>query len=142
MNVPLQATPMFTKSFSKTSLFLSFEKNPSLSNSDIRNWGVDSIDEETRREIFVSGWGSTTEEELAEALGEPLRYGVLDGDIIGDLFDRQELPNSSTIEFPLDLLDRDLISGETFTSYTTKQDDKGSFGVAIMDDRTFLKGDF
>src|SRR6185369_17842421 len=42
--------------------------------------------------------------ELAIALQEPLRQGILDGDIVGNLFAALPLQNGSAMEFPLDLV--------------------------------------
>lgn len=70
---------------------------------DIKNWGVDQIDETTRKEIMLNGW-TTSQEELAEAISEPLRHGVLAGDIVKDVFETQALPPGAMIEFPLDIL--------------------------------------
>jgi hypothetical protein len=42
--------------------------------------------------------------DLAKALVEPLRQGVLVGDVVTNIFERRELPPGTEIEFPLDLL--------------------------------------
>ena len=42
--------------------------------------------------------------ELAKALEEPLRQGVLVGDVLGSIFEVMPMPPGSTVEFPLDLL--------------------------------------
>lgn len=42
--------------------------------------------------------------ELAKALVEPLRQGVLVGDVVTNIFERREMPPGTEIEFPLDLL--------------------------------------
>jgi len=44
--------------------------------------------------------------EIVKALQTPLRQGVLDGDIIGGLFEVEELPpgHGSTVEYPLDFI--------------------------------------
>jgi len=42
--------------------------------------------------------------EIAKALEEPLRQGVLVGDILGNIFERMVMEPGTTTEFPLDLL--------------------------------------
>lgn len=42
--------------------------------------------------------------ELTIALQEPLRQGILDGDIVGNLFASLPLTNGSAMEFPLDII--------------------------------------
>ena len=42
--------------------------------------------------------------QLAKALEEPLRQGVLVGDVSTQWYEARQMPPGSTIEFPLDLL--------------------------------------
>ena len=46
----------------------------------------------------------TAQHEIAKALEEPLRQGVLVGDILGNIFERMVMEPGTTSEFPLDLL--------------------------------------
>ena len=46
----------------------------------------------------------TAQHEIAKALEEPLRQGVLIGDILGNIFERMVMEPGTTSEFPLDLL--------------------------------------
>ena len=46
----------------------------------------------------------TAQHEIAKALEEPLRQGVLVGDILGNIFERMVMEPGTTTEFPLDLL--------------------------------------
>ena len=46
----------------------------------------------------------TAQHEIAKALEEPLRKGVLVGDILGNIFERMVMEPGTTTEFPLDLL--------------------------------------
>ena len=46
----------------------------------------------------------TAQHEIAKALEEPLRQGVLIGDILGNIFERMVMEPGPTSEFPLDLL--------------------------------------
>ena len=59
----------------------------------------------------------TAQHEIAKALEEPLRQGVLIGDILGNIFERMVMEPGTTSEFPLDLL----APGEEdeFVAYTT-----------------------
>lgn len=51
-----------------------------------------------RREAFAA------QEELATAIQEPLREGMLKGDIVQNIFERMPLPPGAAPEFPLDLI--------------------------------------
>ena len=42
--------------------------------------------------------------ELAKALELPLRQGILDGDILGGIYEAVDVSESTTTEFPLDFL--------------------------------------
>ena len=46
----------------------------------------------------------TAQHDIAKALEEPLRQGVLIGDILGNIFERMVMEPGTTSEFPLDLL--------------------------------------
>ena len=46
----------------------------------------------------------TAQHEIAKAFEEPLRQGVLVGDILGNIFERMIMEHGTTTEFPLDLL--------------------------------------
>jgi hypothetical protein len=46
----------------------------------------------------------TAQHEIAKAFEEPLRQGVLVGDILGNIFERMIMEPGTTTEFPLDLL--------------------------------------
>ena len=53
---------------------------------------------------------------FAQSLQEPLREGILTGDIIGNIFEPIEFPPGSAVEFPIDLFRPD--NADEFTAYT------------------------